>query len=252
MKISRDTFTRINDAKVFRSRTTFVSHVLRGKKVKLLDVGNLGDGNSNLGLRELVTAQGGEYWGLDLNENLAKELGYKNQLTGDLHDLSKVLKDKSFDVIYMGQVIEHSWHPGTIIRECARVLREGGMLILDTPNVHDMLSLAQVYLKKRNTQGDVPELSYEEAKDNFASYRAEKNLLSQPQHKIFYGPSALRQLLNEHGFAVETMVYIDKSSAWWHRLFLRFFPQGSNKIGVVAVKKDVDAIFRDRQFGDPA
>lgn len=248
--LSRDTFTRIGAAKVFKTRTAFVRHFLFGKRGKLLDVGNLGDGGSNLGLRELMEQNGGQYWGLDINKNLSDELGYTNQLIGDLHDLTGVVKDSSFDHIYAGQVIEHSWEPGKIISECARILKKDGLLILDTPNVHDIMSILQVYFKRRNTQGDVPELSYEEAKDNFKNYRAQKNLLSQPQHKFFYGPSALRQLLNQFGFALVDIVYIDKASGLLQKVFAHLFPQSSHKIGVVAVKKDIDSIFRERQFGD--
>lgn len=252
MKIARNPFIALRGSLLFPTRADFVRHHLKGKKLTLLDVGNLGDGGPHTNyIRELVESQGGKYVGLDVNENLAKELGYEHQVTGDLHDLSAVVSDGSFDCVYAGEIIEHSWHPGNMIRECSRILKEGGLLLLDTPNVYDIGELARVYLRGRNTLGDVPELTYSETKDNFSSARKiEGALYTQPQHKVFYGPAALRQLLNMHGFSVEQISYIDKSRGPFQRLFVRLFPQSAQKIGVLARKKDIDAVFTTRQFGD--
>lgn len=44
------------------------------------------------------------------------------------------LPDASVDVVVNFQVIEHLWDQGQFIRECARVLRPAGLLIVSTPN----------------------------------------------------------------------------------------------------------------------
>ena len=44
-------------------------------------------------------------------------------------------KDKSFDLIYSVEVIEHLTSPYDLILECSRILKPGGYLILSTPNV---------------------------------------------------------------------------------------------------------------------
>ena len=44
------------------------------------------------------------------------------------------LPDASVDVVVNFQVIEHLWDQGQFIRECARVLRPGGLLMVSTPN----------------------------------------------------------------------------------------------------------------------
>jgi|GEM_PF-1414579 len=252
MSIKRKSHISLKGSPLFGSRVAFVRHFLEGKKVSLLDVGNLGDGGPYTNyLREFVESEGGSYTGLDVNENLAKDLGYERQVTGDLHDLRGVVKDGSFDCIYAGEIIEHSWHPGTMIRECARILKDGGFLLLDTPNVYDLGEVARVYLKGRNTLGDVPDLTYAETVDNFSKARKEEGALyTQPQHKIFYGPASLRQLLNMHGFAVEEVAYIDKSRSFLQRMFVRLFPQSAQKIGVLARKKSVEDVFNGPQFGD--
>lgn len=42
--------------------------------------------------------------------------------------------DASVDVVVTLQVIEHVWHHGEFLRECRRVLRPDGTLLLSTPN----------------------------------------------------------------------------------------------------------------------
>ncbi len=252
MPILRSKHTSVRGAKLFAGRADFVKSCLRGKKLTLLDVGNLGDGGPHANyIRALIEEQGGTYVGLDVNANLAKELGYERQVTGDLHNLQGVVDDASFDCVYAGEIIEHSWHPGDMVRECARILKPGGFLLLDTPNVYDVAEVARVYLAGRNTLGDVPELTYEEVKDNFLDARKEKGVLyTQPQHKIFYGPAALRQLLNMHGFSLVEIAYIDKSRGPLQRLFVRLFPQAAQKVGALAQKKSVEEIYTTKQFGD--
>lgn len=248
----RNRYVHLKGSKLFSGRAYFVRYFIGGKKLKLLDVGNLGDGGPHTNtIRAMVEESGGTYVGLDVNENLGKELGYKHQITGDLHDLSGVVADETFDCVYAGEIIEHSWHPGDMIRECARILKPDGLLLIDTPNVYDLGEVLRVYFKGINTMGDLPELTHTEAKDNFARARAEEGALyTQPQHKVFYGPASLRQLLNMHGFAIEEIAYIDKSQKLWQRLAVQLVPQAAQKIGVAARKKDLDAIFMNPQFGD--
>jgi len=251
--LSRDKYVRIQSARLFKSRQAFVLDFLKGKKLDVLDVGNLGDGGPHANaVRTLVENEGGTYTGLDVNENLAKKLGYDRQIIGDLHNLSSTVSNDEFDCIYAGEIIEHTWTPGKIIQECARIIKDGGYLVLDTPNVYDLIDVARVYLQKKDTMGDVPTLTYAETKDAFHHLRKEKmELYTQPQHKIFYSPAALRQLLNMHGFALEDISYIGKPRGVVHAVLLELFPQASQNIGIIAQKKSVDDIFHTHQFGDP-
>lgn len=52
-------------------------------------------------------------------------------------DLNKKLPyiNNSFDVIVCKQVIEHLENPYNLIRECRRILRNGGHLVISTPNI---------------------------------------------------------------------------------------------------------------------
>ncbi len=51
---------------------------------------------------------------------------------GNLVDLP--IADSSVDVVVNFQVIEHLWDQTQFVRECARVLRPGGVLLMSTPN----------------------------------------------------------------------------------------------------------------------
>lgn len=44
------------------------------------------------------------------------------------------LADECVDVVVSSQVVEHLWDQPGFVRECARVLRPGGRLLLSTPN----------------------------------------------------------------------------------------------------------------------
>jgi SAM-dependent methyltransferase len=51
---------------------------------------------------------------------------------GNLAELP--LPDQSVDVVVNFQVIEHLWDQPQFVRECARVLRPSGVLLMSTPN----------------------------------------------------------------------------------------------------------------------
>ncbi|WP_026423929.1 class I SAM-dependent methyltransferase [Actinokineospora inagensis] len=52
-------------------------------------------------------------------------------------DVGEVLpfRDGALDGIFAGEIIEHVYDPALLLRECHRVLRPGGVLVLTTPNL---------------------------------------------------------------------------------------------------------------------
>jgi len=57
-------------------------------------------------------------------------------------------KDASFDIVVSNQVLEHVCSTDNFMKECFRILRNGGLCVLSTPNLaspHNILSLALGY-----------------------------------------------------------------------------------------------------------
>lgn len=56
-------------------------------------------------------------------------------LVGDVETMALPLADASFDVVLCGDVVEHLRDPGRALARLRPLLREGGRLVLTTPNV---------------------------------------------------------------------------------------------------------------------
>jgi SAM-dependent methyltransferase len=66
-------------------------------------------------------------------------------------------EDGSFDAVVCQEGIEHLEDPAAFLRECSRVLRDGGRLWITTPNVMDLSSrLAFLLLGVKSFHGDLP------------------------------------------------------------------------------------------------
>lgn len=238
------TINDLRHLKLYNLRSQFVNDFFQNKKGIVLDVGNLGQGAINVDVRTMVEANGGEYWGLDVNKNLADTLAFSHQLIGDLHHLPEIESNR-FDYIYAGEIIEHTWRPDQMMAECWRILKPGGILILNTPNAYSFVQVLRAWIRKKDTLGyDHQRLTYHEAKDNFMNLREEKGeLLTQPTHKIFFSPAMMRQLLNMQGFAIEEFVFIAKPRTWLQKIFNHLIPQASQYLGVLAQKKTLEEVF---------
>lgn len=71
----------------------------------------------------------------DISDNLAKEVGKQlgvNWLKQDACDLN--ISDESFDMVISSECIEHTSNPKHALAEMARVLKQGGFIIVTSPN----------------------------------------------------------------------------------------------------------------------
>lgn len=127
---------------------------------------------------QALESRGYRGFGTELSEHSAraarKRLGDERVHIGGLQ--SAGFDDAQFVAITAWQVFEHLPDPAATLRECHRILRPGGALLLAVPNIDSWQA-------------------------RWAG--AEWFHLDVPRHLYHYSPDTLRRLLEQHGFEVE-------------------------------------------------
>ncbi|MBI1888944.1 MAG: class I SAM-dependent methyltransferase [Candidatus Spechtbacteria bacterium] len=163
-------------------KTRFDFLKLHMKGPRILDVGNLGDDEYDEGkTHRMIQSAFSNFTiiGLDMNEEKAKKLSFPNQVVGSAEAMP--FPSDFFDTIYMGEILEHTFEPQKMIKEARRTLKNGGILILDTPNPYALSRIFRFLVKKMDTLGH-------------------------SDHKVFYTPCSLKNILEENEFHIEAMV----------------------------------------------
>lgn len=153
---------------------------------RLLDVGCAVGAFLNL-----ARSEGWEVCGVDISEfavSRAKELFGVDAMVGELTELS--LPAASFDVITMWDVVEHFPSPSRQLREARRILKDDGILLLDTPNEGALIRKAS-------------QLMYQLSGGKIV-YPARK--LHHIFHLYYFSERTLRQILEASGFEVVQLV----------------------------------------------
>jgi 2-polyprenyl-3-methyl-5-hydroxy-6-metoxy-1,4-benzoquinol methylase len=103
-----------------------------GSGGRVLDVGS-----SSGYLAEPLAQRGNTIVGLELEPAAAKaaECFCEQVLVGDVETMELPLEPGSFDVVLLGDVIEHLRDPIAALARLRPLLRPGGRLVLSTPNV---------------------------------------------------------------------------------------------------------------------
>jgi SAM-dependent methyltransferase len=104
------------------------------KMVKLMKKGSVLDIGCNRPNPYLNDAVGIDYL------NVPKHSNYKKIVKADVNK-GLPFKDNSFDNVLAGEIIEHLDNPLGFVKECYRILKPKGKLILTTPNVYYYLGL---------------------------------------------------------------------------------------------------------------
>ena len=195
---------------MYRSGFDFAKVNLQGPRI--LDIGNIGkNGSMYKKIREYFSDC--EVVGLDNSIEKANELNLPNQVIGSAENMP--LPDNSFDSIYMGEILEHTFEPLKMMGEAYRVLKPRGRLVLDTPNSYALSRMLRFMVKRMDTIGD-------------------------PDHKIFYSPATLENLLVISGFQIEfitTTTNISIKSKTFYLPRIKIFKMLGGNLCVKAMKR---------------
>ncbi len=97
---------------------------------KLLDVGC-----SSGEFMYFARKRGFDTYGIELNRRTAEiaKANNPNVYNGFLHDIK--FDNEFFDIIFLGDIIEHVNSPHDFINECKRILKKNGLIVISTPNL---------------------------------------------------------------------------------------------------------------------
>lgn len=201
------------------------------ERKKILDVG-CGDGSFIVKFKECC-----EVFGIDISEkavNTAKEAGI-NAYRVDVSCEKLPFESKYFDIVYMGDLIEHLVNPDFVVREVVRTIRLDGFLVLSTPNLASWLNRLLLLL------GMQPLFSEVSTSKNFGRPKTQRRQDYVPiGHLRLYTYRALKEFLSYYRFRV-----VNAKGAPCERLpkvlarldkFFSKFPSLSSIIIIVASK----------------
>jgi len=146
---------------------------------RLLDVGS-----AHGELLYLAEQRGFEAFGVELNEGTARASAAAGLrvFNGRLEDAP--YEPGSFDVVHLGDLIEHVPEPGALVRTVAGLLRPDGLLVVATPNHDAFFPAATFWLFRRlGVPWSHP---------------------TPPHHLHQFSVRSLHRLLEREGFAVES------------------------------------------------
>jgi len=157
---------------------------MRPQKGRLLDIGTAGGAFLGVANRRGWSVSGCEpnrwmaEWGSDHYEIDIRP--------GTIFDMD--LPDDAFDVVTLWDVLEHTPDPQAVLKECRRVLRPGGLLVVNYPDIHSVV----------------------------ARLMGRKWVFLLSVHLYYFTPDTVRAILAETGFQVK------RSKKHWQSLELGY------------------------------
>lgn len=165
----------------FASRWEFIEPYVTGKEVLDIGpaelVGTVNKEKSDRWLHKKIADAATYVLGLEKNQEQVKalrNLGF-NIVAGDAETFAL---DRTFDVIFAGELIEHLSNPGIFLEHVKKHLKPDGMLVMTTPNRFEAAAFFIAFLKNA-----IP--SYE------------KQIA---RHVCYFDENCLADLLVRHGF----------------------------------------------------
>jgi len=198
-------YSPVDQSKLLNSkRVKKLSKVFASQKFnKILDIG-CADGTISVALKKISKTD--EVCGVDLSEEAifqAKRKGVK-AYTLDVDVNSLPFDDGYFDAAYAGELIEHLFDPDHLLDEVYRVLRQGGIFVVTTPNLSSLINRLLLLF------GFQPILTEVSLKYHVGAPRIRRKIMPKRMRKSrasghirSFTHCSLLELLELHGFYVE-------------------------------------------------
>ncbi|MBP1150029.1 MULTISPECIES: class I SAM-dependent methyltransferase [Methylocaldum] len=128
-------------------RLDLLRHV-KGNNLSILDIGCATGANAEFLRNQKV---GSYFEGIEIDSEMAA-LAKQNMdkvIVGDIEEVSVFdqISERSFDVILIGDVLEHLRNPWRILGELATKLKSQGIVIFSVPNIRHIDVFIHVFLK---------------------------------------------------------------------------------------------------------
>jgi 2-polyprenyl-3-methyl-5-hydroxy-6-metoxy-1,4-benzoquinol methylase len=148
-----------------------------------------------------------QYAGIEWNAQSAEE-GRNRGLNISVGDLNLGISsaDENYSCIYALSVVEHLLNPCRFLKDCYRVLRPGGQVVILTPNISTFFTAALILLGKMPSTGPHPDsdalLKAEEVFKVSADSQQTDAEMDRPSHRhlVVFSYRVLGQYLRMIGF----------------------------------------------------
>ena len=167
-------------SKIYRHRKDFLWQYIKNN-YKVLDIGNLGflknrvHGNSFY--KETVSKfEKVKFFGIDIESIGIAESEFPNQIQHNVNE-GIPFKNDFFDLVYMGQVLEHLENVNFVLKDINRALKPNGILVIDVPNPYSIDRILKYLIKRIEDLGE-------------------------ESHLVFYTPGSLTRILKLNSFKV--------------------------------------------------
>jgi len=166
---------------IFKDKKELINGIISDQDI-VLDVGFYGQGvpiDAQNWVHGLLLKKAKEVYGVDVKYDKESFPGnhYVAQSAENID-----IEGKKFDVIFAGDLIEHLLNPGLFLDSSKKHLKEGGRLIITTPNTFNLFNLTE-----KLTKTD-PTVNYD--------------------HTIYLNPKTIGQMLKKAGWRLERVDYV--------------------------------------------
>lgn len=219
-----------------RATISIIEKVYDKKNVVITDLG-CGDGRATTEIIARLSTKFiiDKFYAVDLKPN--KELQHKYSFVEIImHDFNfpgLSINDKSVDIVYSLETIEHLYNPDTFLEEISRILKPGGLLIITTVN---MLAWYNRFLF---LLGSLP-VHYEvSSKGKYGRFKIlEKG--APVGHIRVFSPKALKEMFDDLGFKVVDIIglqFIYKPPLSYIDKLFKKIPNWSSAFLIAAIKR---------------